>query len=223
VGFFSSRAAKIALALVGVGVLAFGYFHRAAAGVKELDLALPLVADARSWHLIHTAGAVKVEEDVVCPFDYDATTTIGQLSTREVQVNHMYYDRNSAGQWNSRAGGEFGHCSGGPQINHMGLALNLRTIRERGVISRGGTKDVGGRTCRDWNLGAPGISQTVATLCIDEENHYPLELASAQETYQFSNWNGVAAIEPPQIDTVATPSTASDQVSDASTIQPAPQ
>jgi len=210
------------LALGAATILAFGYFHRMAAGARDLDLALPLVANAHSWHITHSMGAFRLDEDVVCPFDYDATTTIGQLSSREVQVNNTYYSRNPAGQWNSRAGTTFGHCSDGPQINHLGLAVNLRIIRERGRISHGGTKEVGGRRCRIWNLSVAGAPEPVATLCIDQENHYPLELASAQDTYQFSNWNALTAIQTPQLD-VATPAPATDQVTDTNPQSPMPQ
>lgn len=200
----TSVLAKFVLGAVTVLLLTLSYVHWTSAGLRELDLALPLVANAHSWHLTHTTGPLKFEEDVICPFDYDATTTVGEQSTREVHVGHMYYAQRATGEWNTQAGNEFGHCSGGPQINHMGLALDLRAIRESGRISRGPLKLVGGHACRIWNLLNPmpasGGPEQVATLCIDAGNHFPLELASSQETYEFSNWNHVSAIQPPQIE-----------------------
>ncbi len=183
----------------------FGYGHWANTGLRELDLALPLVANARSWHVTHTTSLLKVEEDVVCPFEYDATTTIGHLSKREVHAGHFYYTQLPTGQWSSREGNDFGHCSGGPQINNLGLAISMRVIRESGRISRGSTKEIGGRSCRVWNvlsaLPTGGFAEQAATLCIDPETHYPLELASGGEAYQFSRWNEVSTIQVPQIDT----------------------
>lgn len=198
----TSRLARLVLGAVSVLIIALSYSYWSSAGLRELDLAIPLVANAKSWHVTHTSGPLRVEEDVVCPFDYDATTTINQQDAREVHVGHIYYTQQSTGEWSSRPGNEFGHCSGGPQINNLGLAVNLRRIRESGRISRGPSKAIAGRTCRVWNLlnPVPGSRpEPVATLCIDEESHLPVELASVQETYQFSNWNSVPAIQPPQI------------------------
>ncbi len=201
-----SRNAKITIGAVAVVLAFFGYAHWSSAGLREVDLAMPLVADAQSWHVTHTMGAVKVEEDVVCPFEYDSTTTIGELSTREVHVGHVFYTRLSNGEWGTHGGNDFGHCSDGPRINNLGLAVALREIRENARITRGPVKEVAGYPCRVWNLLGPlptkGTPDRVASLCIDDK-HYPLELASSQETYQFTHWNQLPAIQPPQIDAAA--------------------
>jgi hypothetical protein len=60
----------------------------------------------------------------------------------------------------------------------------------------------------------PGSSEPLPTLCVDKETHYPLELATSVETYQFTHWNEVAAIQPPQMNTSVTPATGSDVSTD---------
>ena len=207
---WSKRGRIITVASASIlGCLVAG-IHYLGAGDREIDAALPLIANARSWHMSHSMGSLHVEEDVVCPFDYDVTSTIGQTTVRYVQVNNTTYLLNASGQWTSHPASFVGHCSYGPQIDRLGLAVQLRIVRDKGILTRGGSKQVAGRSCRLWNLDLPGTQEPLPTLCIDKETHYPLELATTVETYQFTHWNEVAAIQPPQIDMSVTPSAAGD-------------
>jgi hypothetical protein len=214
VSWSSKRGRIITVASVSILVCVVIVIHYLGAGDREIDAALPLIANAQSWHVSHSMGPVHVEEDVVCPFDYDATSTIGQTTVRNVQVNNTAYMLNASGQWTSHPASSIGHCSYGPQIDRLGLAVELRIVRDRGILTRGGAKQVAGRSCRLWKLRLPGSSEPLPTLCVDKETHYPLELATSVETYQFTHWNEVAAIQPPQMNTSVTPATGSDVSTD---------
>jgi hypothetical protein len=206
--FFGSPAGRIFAAALALAAGVGGYLYWASAGARELNRALPLVANAKSWHLVHTLGPMRVEEDVVCPFDYDQVTTLGPQSGRTIHIGHSFYTQSSTGQWNTGVGNEFGHCADGPQIDNLGLAVNLRFMVEKASISRGDIKVVAGQSCRVWNLlprgvSVPGSPDHVATICIDEQTHYPMELSRPGDTYQFANWNGVPEIQPPDTQTAA--------------------
>lgn len=172
----------------------------------ELNLVQAALGDARSWHTstVHVVNgqALRMEEDVVCPFAYHR---VGQISNDRpgmpdeiIQKDMYYYHDKDQNRWFSNRASGNDYCSNGPGAGGFPLAATLERLKASTMLKRGDLKTVDGVQCRNWDvLSKNDAGPQWGSLCIDDQTHLPYELRSADLTVQYSKWGEAISIQPP--------------------------
>src|SRR5260370_30488229 len=194
--------------------------------MREIERSSAAVENAKSWHY-HTVRTYTgqpsntFDKDTFCPsFQHTIQSGTDHSGAPIVFDTIIYFGRSYsrvAGQWASSTGRqadinaqgsipifECPHGSIGSDEN----SLPYDAILKDGTVQRGGTREVEGDSCRDYEMGVatphdPQEKEFHFSMCINEQDHLPRETrrtvpGSEQEGVStFTQWNAMTEPQMP--------------------------
>jgi hypothetical protein len=205
-------------------------------GQEEIDKALPLVANATSWHQFEAMGpGANAETDVICPISYSNATNMGGAKTFRIVTGEKMYSKDGDEPWKFRAQRSYSnpYCYSGPKVDGQAMIISMRMVREMASLEAAEQKQIAGVSCQLYKISArmvsPGMNPDMGSICIDLKTHYPLEFSTHFGATQFSRWNAIAEIKPPEapdmvdLDAPRQPDASSSSYTSETSPSPAPE
>lgn len=217
-------AVALAIALLVAGV---GWWNWSQSPMREMERSRAAVDRATNWHyhsvrfnpLVHSAPPQTLDKDTFCPsFQHVTQSTFDASGAPSVRETIIFFGRSYGlvgGAWVSAQGRQIDNdaqgslpifeCLNGPMGSDEN-SLPYKAIMEDGTIRRGGVREAGGDSCRDFDIAVPtphdpAEKEFQFSMCVNEQDHLPRETrrtlpgATDEGVSTFTQWN--AHSEPP--------------------------
>jgi hypothetical protein len=161
---------------------------------------------ARSWR-VSTIGTMRgvpfrTDQDVVCPYESQTTTYVGPkgseaLAEQIVVTKDVSYAREGNDPWTSQPSPPKRMCVKGPMAGPSSLTDTLQSWSRSADLRRMPDISPATSSCQWWGFYYGGSPTPMASVCVDGNSQLPLELESGPLRIQYSRWNEIGGIAPP--------------------------
>jgi hypothetical protein len=207
--------AAAVLALLGAGL---AWVRWRTSPTREIERSKQAMAEVKSWHYHAVRQFVNLppeidDEDFLCPVFRHGTSNTTNFSggplIRE-DISYFGHGYNHIGdQWVPNQGRQaeidsqtsipIVECQNGP-IGPDENTLPYSAIISDGTVRRGGVRDVGGESCRDYDIAVPTPHDPAEkefrfSMCINERDHLPRETrrtlpgSDQEQVSSYTQWN----------------------------------
>jgi hypothetical protein len=195
---FMPKLVIVVAAILSAAVGA-GWMLRRNSPMREIERSRDAVAAIKSWHY-HTVRYVPslppetIDMDILCPsFQHRTSSYVDEKGATQVRETIYYFSSyynlignrwlaatKTAGQASSTDAGIFECRSDVGPLGGDEYSLPFAGIIDDGSVKRGELKDVGGESCREYDIAVPTPHDPkekdfLFTMCISEQDHLPRE------------------------------------------------
>ncbi len=163
---------------------------------------------ARSWR-VSTIGTLRgmpfrTDQDVVCPYESQTVTYIGSkgketVAEQLIVTRDTVYAREGNDPWTAQASPAKGVCGKGLMAGPSSLIETLQSWGASADLRPVPGSEAAQRHCQLWGFYYGGSPLPMATICLEPELQLPVELENGPLRVEYSRWNEIGGIAPPDM------------------------